>query len=248
MIVSRSRKISIVKRSNTNIQMNVVVAITKKEVFFFFFLSYKTKRRKNYLFFSYTHIYTLFFFMDNNKKVPEWASQLTEKLITPSHISPLPSSAVVIHPRSNKDEQFEHYIDRQFEANDAALLKTKLSDTPSKSTTLRNSSLKPKDIETGGPSRQPTQGEEEEEEAWWLLSKNDQDGFYSICGLLFVFGFLFPPLWWIGSVWPKHVKEKGGKMAERWQKLNRIMSIGFSSILILLVIIFVILYATGYKF
>jgi hypothetical protein len=192
--------------------------------------------------------------INNKKKVPEWSLQLTEKLITPSHISTLPSSAVVIEP-GNQDEQFEHYIDRQFETNDAALLKTRLSETPSKTTTLRNSSInyhkKDKETGDGSTSRQPPAAEpeaEEEEDAWWLLSKNDQDGFYSICGLLFLFGFIFPPFWWIGSIWPKHVKEKGGKMAERWQKLNRIMSLGFSSILILLVIVFVILYATGYKF
>lgn len=186
--------------------------------------------------------------INHNKKVPEWSSQLTEKLITPSHISTLPSSAVVIHEPANNDEQFEHYIDRQFETNDAALLKNRLSQTPSKTTTLRSSLVNHrKDLDIGDPSRQ-TDASEEEEDAWWLLSKNDQDGLYSICGLLFVLGFIFPPFWWIGSIWPKHVKEKGGKMAERWQKLNRIMSIGFSTILIILVIIFVVLYATGYSF
>lgn len=183
-----------------------------------------------------------------------------------THISNLPPSAMIVH-QTPDDEQFENYIDRQFTSRDAKLLKNRLSEA----TTLRNSSTIPahdwKDIEKTIPTTQQQQqqqaGEEgatppqpyqhyqgqddqqsEESHVWWV-TKNDQDGFYSICGLLFVFGFLFPPLWWIGSVWPRHVREKGGKMADRWQKLNRIMSIGFSSILIILIIIFVVLYATG---
>ncbi|KAI8970204.1 hypothetical protein BDF20DRAFT_889883 [Mycotypha africana] len=82
------------------------------------------------------------------------------------------------------------------------------------------------------------------EPVWWVADKDEGDGFYSISGLLFLLGFLFPFFWWIGSIWPKHVLEKGGKMADRWQKLNQIMSIGFSTILLILVIVFAILYAT----
>ncbi|KAG1474088.1 hypothetical protein G6F56_000566 [Rhizopus delemar] len=86
---------------------------------------------------------------------------------------------------------------------------------------------------------------EEEPPAWWILSKEDEDGFHSVGGLLFLFGFLFPPLWWLGSFWPKQAGEKGGKMAERWQRLNRAMSIGFSIILVILIIVFAALYATN---
>ncbi|CAO3672883.1 unnamed protein product [Rhizopus microsporus] len=81
------------------------------------------------------------------------------------------------------------------------------------------------------PKEEPS---ETEKPAWWILKKDDEDGFYSVGGLLFLFGFLFPPFWWLGSFWPRQVREKGGKMAERWQRLNRIMSIGFSTILQLL--------------
>jgi hypothetical protein len=212
--------------------------------------------------------------MSNNNKqleVPDWSQQLTEQLIsqpiqTHGHISPLPSSAIIIHSENNKqDEQFQNYIDRQFTSNDATVLKNRLSETPSKTTTLRNSSntIPPnylsdiKDLSskkpplpfeyTGGREAVEVETESDKESAhvWWLLTKNDQDGLYSICGLLFLFGFIFPPCWWIGSIWPKHVREKGGKMADRWQKLNRIMSIGFSSILLILIIVFVVLYTTG---
>lgn len=192
----------------------------------------------------------------NNKNVPEWPLQLTEQLMSPSssYISPLPSSAIIIHSQ-DKDEQFEKYIDRQFTSNDATLLKNRLSETPSKkpseATTLRGSSgTVPanywSDIKKLQAHIQPSQANEiEAEENIWWLSKDDQDGFYSLVGLLFLFGFLFPPLWWIGSIWPRNVKEKGGKMAERWQKLNRIMSVGFSSVLIILIIVFVVLYTTN---
>lgn len=74
------------------------------------------------------------------------------------------------------------------------------------------------------------------ENPWWTSSK-DEDGIFSIGALLFLFGFICPPLWWIGSFLPRHPRERGGKMAERWQKLNRAMSIGFSIILILAIII-----------
>ncbi|KAI9493064.1 hypothetical protein BDB00DRAFT_872781 [Zychaea mexicana] len=71
---------------------------------------------------------------------------------------------------------------------------------------------------------------------WWV-TKHDEDGIYSVGALLFIIGFICPPLWWVGAVWPRRPRERGGKMAERWQKLNRIMSIGFSVVLILAIII-----------
>lgn len=200
---------------------------------------------------------------NNNKQVPEWSLQLTEQLMSP------PSTLVIHSQQQNNDEQFEKYLDRQFTSNDATVLKKRLSETPSKATTLRNSTssipphsdimkeAKPK-VQYQEPAvttaHLPTLPREEtdsssresdlESNEWWL-AKHDEDGFYSISGLFFLFGFLFPPFWWIGSIWPRHIKQRGGKMAERWQKLNRIMSIGFSTILLILVIVFVILYATG---
>ncbi|KAI9275487.1 hypothetical protein BDA99DRAFT_495595, partial [Phascolomyces articulosus] len=76
---------------------------------------------------------------------------------------------------------------------------------------------------------------------WWVLHY-DEDGFYSIGMLLFLFGFICPPLWWIGACWPRHPREQAGKMAERWQKLNIIMSLGFSVILIIMFIVVAVLY------
>ncbi|KAI8080325.1 hypothetical protein BDF21DRAFT_462919 [Thamnidium elegans] len=172
---------------------------------------------------------------NNKKQVPEWSLQLTEQLMNNNHVAPLPS-AIIIHSE-DKDEQFQKYIDRQFTLNEANVLKNQLSGIPVSAARSSPSARSPLNQHNNNIT------EEQEKNAWWL-SKNDQDGFYSICGLFFLFGFLFPPFWWIGSVWPKNVAERGGKMAERWQKLNRIMSIGFSSILLILIIVFVILYTT----
>ena len=94
-----------------------------------------------------------------------------------------------------------------------------------------------------GPPPLPMHMPQDEENVWWTM-KHDQDGLYSIGALLFLFGFLCPLLWWLGSFWPTHLAERAGKMAVRWQKLNRMMSIGFSSILLILMIVFVVLYAT----
>ncbi|KAI8636208.1 hypothetical protein BD408DRAFT_99653 [Parasitella parasitica] len=199
--------------------------------------------------------------MNKPDNVPDVSLQLTKQFISPSaessskpQVSNLPPSAIVVH-QAPDDERFENYIDRQFTVNDAKLLKNRLSEA----TTLRNSSSIPindKDVEKSiAPQQQlgetvvvplsRLQDDEQSERNVWWVTKNDQDGFYSICGLLFLFGFIFPPFWWIGSFWPKHVREKGGKMAERWQKLNRVMSIGFSSIIVILILVFVVLYATG---
>ncbi|ORY95314.1 hypothetical protein BCR43DRAFT_492787 [Syncephalastrum racemosum] len=83
--------------------------------------------------------------------------------------------------------------------------------------------------------------EEDEYKPWWIF--DSEDGLYSMGAVLFLFGFVFPPLWWIGAVWPRRPGERGGKMAERWQSLCRVMSIGFSILLIAAVIVTAVLWA-----
>ncbi|KAI8339978.1 hypothetical protein BC941DRAFT_419081 [Chlamydoabsidia padenii] len=71
---------------------------------------------------------------------------------------------------------------------------------------------------------------------------DDQDDNNGSLGMyLFWFGFLCPLLWWIGSFWPRHA-DRQGKMAHRWQLINRIMSISFCLLLILLLMAFGIWY------
>lgn len=85
--------------------------------------------------------------------------------------------------------------------------------------------------------------QEDPHHPWWVAWWDEGDGFYSVGLLLFVFGFVCPPLWWIGAFWPRHAGKRGGKMAERWQKLNIALSIGFSGILVIGIIIFAVLYS-----
>lgn len=83
--------------------------------------------------------------------------------------------------------------------------------------------------------------EEHEDKPWWIF--DSEDGLYSIGAVLFLFGFVFPPLWWVGAVWPRRAGECGGKMAERWQSLCRVLSIGFSVLLVAAVIVTAVLWA-----
>ena len=85
-------------------------------------------------------------------------------------------------------------------------------------------------------------GQQQIDDPWWV-SHYDEDGFYSIGMIFFLFGFICPPLWWIGTCWPRHPRGKAGKMAERWQKLNMVMSLGFSVILMIAFICIAVLYS-----
>ncbi|KAI8988941.1 hypothetical protein BDB01DRAFT_849044 [Pilobolus umbonatus] len=64
--------------------------------------------------------------------------------------------------------------------------------------------------------------------------------FFSLGSFLFLFGFLFPPLWWVGSFLPR-VHDQN-KMDERWRLLNRYFSLGFSTLLIIALIVLAMTY------
>ncbi|GAA5795200.1 hypothetical protein EDC94DRAFT_697284 [Helicostylum pulchrum] len=71
--------------------------------------------------------------------------------------------------------------------------------------------------------------------------------FFSKGAYFFLFGFIFPPCWWIGSFYPKGSKnmyiDGNMKMALRWRLLNRFFSLGFSCLLIISIIVLAILYS-----
>lgn len=74
--------------------------------------------------------------------------------------------------------------------------------------------------------------------------------FFSTGAFLFLFGFICPPLWWIGSFCPVRVgdryqnKHDGDiKMIKRWRTLNRFFSLGFSTLLIIAIIVLAVLYS-----
>lgn len=71
---------------------------------------------------------------------------------------------------------------------------------------------------------------------------------FSVGAYLFIFGFLCPPCWWIGSFYPANLKnekrfiDEDFKMALRWRLLNRFFSLGFSVLLLIAIIVLVIIY------
>ncbi|KAI8388835.1 uncharacterized protein BYT42DRAFT_561400 [Radiomyces spectabilis] len=187
-------------------------------------------------------------------------------------VSSLPANAIQFHPvtQADADSSFGRYIDRSFQPSHANILKDRLPtiSTPSPSVDktgkgvanaepmshfwanlashLSEQSLDPPHKSEAFHLHDDRSGngrEEDEKTPWWMM-RDDQDGFYTIGALLFLFGFICPPLWWLGSFWPRKIQQRGGKMAERWQKLNRVMSIGFSVIVIIAIIVVGIIYAT----
>ncbi|KAI8088868.1 uncharacterized protein BX664DRAFT_331615 [Halteromyces radiatus] len=70
--------------------------------------------------------------------------------------------------------------------------------------------------------------EEEEEEV-------EDDKIKYVGLILFWLGFLCPLLWCIGGCIPRH-PDRRGKLAHRWQIINRLMALGFGILLTLLLI------------
>ncbi|KAI8969108.1 hypothetical protein BDF20DRAFT_893274 [Mycotypha africana] len=78
--------------------------------------------------------------------------------------------------------------------------------------------------------------------------RHSPDSLHSFGAFLFLFGFLCPPLWWLGSFYPfkcrgeETDKDVEMKMMKKWRTLNRFLSLGFSTLLIVVVIILLALY------
>ncbi|ORZ23995.1 hypothetical protein BCR42DRAFT_402017 [Absidia repens] len=189
----------------------------------------------------------------------------------PPLVSSLPNNAVVFQPPQAPDSSFHNYIDRQFQ-QDAPVLKSHLDKTATDDHHRPDNHFGNEekhqmdivDMERNEPStlwaaiktdldrhgesslahHDPQQHEEHghEKRPWWAWDHDD--GIASIGAVLFLFGFIFPPLWWVGAFWPKR-PERGGKMATRWQQLNRYFSIGFSVILVIVIIVVAALYGTS---
>ncbi|ORX48525.1 hypothetical protein DM01DRAFT_1338582 [Hesseltinella vesiculosa] len=177
----------------------------------------------------------------------------------PPFISHLPNNAVVIHPTS-ADDSFNDYIDQQFD-KDGDVLKTKLKlEGKNQQLSPHEPQPRPQSASTYDDENPSTlwavihgdqanqhhlctmPGEPHPARPWW--SMDQEDGLASIGMFLFLFGFLFPPLWWIGAIFPRHSGRQAGKMASRWKWINRFMSFGFSILLVVAVIVLAILYST----
>jgi len=65
----------------------------------------------------------------------------------------------------------------------------------------------------------------------------EPDPLIPVGSVLFLFGFIFPPLWWIGSFFPRPSKSK---LDYRWIKINRYVSV--VSVLLVLGIVGVVVW------
>lgn len=152
-----------------------------------------------------------------------------------------PPSAVFIHSNQHSHSAFQHRLERRFQSMSAPLHDISFAskvdfEQPSSATAAaaKNDDRDPENaFDRGEPGNPP----------WWV-ARWDRDGFYSIGALLFLFGFLCPPLWWLGALWPRHARERGGKMAERWQHLNFLLSIVFSVLLVIALIVAAVIYTS----
>ncbi|KAI8064495.1 hypothetical protein BC940DRAFT_305867 [Gongronella butleri] len=192
----------------------------------------------------------------------------------PPLVSQMPSNAVVIHP-SSPDESFHDYIDHQFEKDaDILKAKLQLENNDPSRASPASMSPRPPLPSSYDPENPSTlwaviHGDQTKQQQahgtagfayastraamddahlsydrpWWSMDQDD--GLVSIGMFLFVFGFVLPPLWWIGAIFPRHSGRKAGKMASRWKILNRFMSLGFSILLIIAIIVLAVLYSQG---
>jgi hypothetical protein len=175
---------------------------------------------------------------------------------TPRLVTPLPEHAIVIQPRDS-NSSFNHYIGNHFK-QDAPVFLDRLdpSRVPEKKTSestfwgyLSN------DLDSK-PLQQDSLSKIEKDSTWYEYDFTEHTMTYSTAthlfsagAFFFMFGFLFPPLWWVGSFYPTHVYDESKvrydsdiKMLKRWRTLNRFFSLGFSTLLIIALIILAILY------
>ncbi|KAI8375166.1 hypothetical protein BD560DRAFT_392901 [Blakeslea trispora] len=189
--------------------------------------------------------------------------------MTPSHVGPLPSNAIVAQPQDN-NASFNHYLGNHFK-EDAPVLLDRLSvphdRTPQKKQSESTFWSNFSNDQPGG--RNPTIGTSSQHELMgekdrntWNRHHSDVFGpggqhtyataseFFSLGAFLFLFGFIFPPFWWIGSFYPLYIDERyqrrydpNVKMTKRWRMLNRFFSLGFSAFLVVAIIVLAILYS-----
>ncbi|OBZ91250.1 hypothetical protein A0J61_00696 [Choanephora cucurbitarum] len=181
--------------------------------------------------------------------------------MTPSHVGPLPSNAIVAQPQDN-NASFNHYLGNHFK-EDAPVLLDRLKAPHDRMPQKKQSeSTFWTHFSNDHPGRNTTISSQHElmgENTWNHSGAFGPGGqhtyatattFFSLGAFLFLFGFVFPPLWWIGSFYPVYIDERyqrrydpNVKMAKRWRLLNRFFSLGFSAFLVVAIIVLAILYS-----
>ncbi|KAI9476290.1 MAG: hypothetical protein EXX96DRAFT_294477 [Benjaminiella poitrasii] len=197
---------------------------------------------------------------------------------TPRLVTPLPHNAIVFQPRDS-ESSFNNYIGNHFK-EDAPVLLDRLNVAPQINRTQKQSPEQPtsgsfwaylsNDVDDRPRPTLSSQYRDNNDNYNEKVNNNtwcEYDSvfaghtssyatathFFSAGAFLFLFGFIFPPLWWIGSFFPVRIDEEeyrrynsDTKMVKRWRTLNRFFSLGFSTLLIIAIIILVVLYSKGY--
>jgi hypothetical protein len=183
--------------------------------------------------------------------------KLTESLLshnndqtsTPRLVTPLPNNAILFQQQPD-NSSFNQYIGNQYKQDAPVFLdRLQVPGNNENSNTTFWSYLS-KDLDdnnkhtTSIHSKQSTWYEHDSiytTAAEPLIETSTT--LFSMGALFFLFGFIFPPCWWIGSFYPKPKFDEKRKMDSRWRLVNRFFSLGFSTLLVIAIIVLTIVYS-----
>lgn len=153
-------------------------------------------------------------------------------------VSPLPPNSIVVQPQ-DANQSFNQYIGTHFK-DDAPVLLSRIKEEDIAEKTLQEEP-KMDPYPTYYSSEKKIHYFDEESSIFTVPTH-----FFSFGAFLFLFGFICPPLWWIGSFYPFRLNtnrfDGDVKMKHRWRLLNRFFSLGFSTLVIIAIIVLAIIY------
>jgi hypothetical protein len=189
----------------------------------------------------------------------DFSFRLTESILsqTPNstissrqQTTPLSENAMVIQPRDS-NSSFNHYIGNHFKEKAPVLLDPSRVPECTLWGYLSNDLDSTKHLQTASSINNKTI-----DDTWYeydTMTYSTANHLFSLGAFFFMFGFLFPPFWWVGSFYPTRVYDESKtrydcdvKMLKRWRTLNRFFSLGFSTLLIIAIIVLTILYSKVY--
>ncbi|CEP18061.1 hypothetical protein [Parasitella parasitica] len=219
---------------------------------------------------SRTHLSTTSSASDSSREAPHNSTQ-QQNQATPRLVGTLPPNSMVIQPKDS-NSSFNKYIGNHFKEDAPVLLDrlsvsspvppaTPVNLSPKKTGSMfwNDLSVRPPAATSDSSLQQYKNAKNLESQNTWLeydsifagqTSSFTTTHFFSAGAFLFLFGFICPPLWWIGSFCPTRIDERHQKMhhsdikmVKRWRTLNRFFSLGFSTLLIITFIVLAVLYS-----
>jgi hypothetical protein len=185
---------------------------------------------------------------------------------TPKFIVTSPANdAIVLQPKDS-ESSFNQYIGTHFKEDAPVLLDRLQVASPRTPTPTNNNkdeeestfwSYLSKDLEAGDKPEEKSSSaanhdktSHEHLNTWYeydsiftttsSLMEKDAPQLFSMGAFFFLFGFICPPSWWVGSFYPSKPRDK---MDSRWKLLNRFFSLGFSTLLVVALIVLAIVYS-----